>query len=458
MAALALLVLPTAAQARGGALDPSFGGSGRLVISASNEGQAIQPVASAAGPGGTVVAATKRRVYVIGKNGKLKSSFGANGSVRIAPVAGTTFSLASVAADSQGRVLVAGTGTSIFGNSPGPKEFPGPVPASATVYRLLPDGSLDPSFGSGGVTTSTFGQLPPTDLGGQSYSVPAVAVSAMAVDAADRPVLSGMSVSRVTVCNYFTQQLFYTERTFTARLTAEGKEDPSFGVNGVVDANQEDFDEGLAMRPNGDIVVARSTESPCPRFAEGKPPALTVLQESGALRSSFLTKGTSATAFLRTVGLATDPGGRILSLESQVNGEGAGFERLILRRYRADGTLDSSFGKGGSVSPKLPHTETASGASDLAVDAKGRPLIAAVAPGKANGSGFLLMRLTSAGKVDHGFAHNGVARTSFGGSSRTVDPQISIDSRGRIVLGSGLLDKRLNSGYGLAFARFLGGS
>lgn len=464
MAALALLLLPAAAQAHAGSLDRSFGNGGRVTIPASTESEVVDALAAGPGPGNSVIAATNRRVYMLGANGKPQRGFGSNGSVRIVPPVDTTFSVASVAADSRGRVLVAGTSASIFASATTaatPFELiPGLVASSVTVYRLLADGSLDPSFGSGGVATSTLGQLPPVDRSGRSYPVTMTAAIGMAVDSADRPVIGGTSASGVVPCTYLNpDQLCFTYGTFAARLTVQGKVDPSFGTDGAVnDAGLENLGEAFALSPNGDLVLATPTESPYPRTVEGKPPKITILGETGALRSSFPTKGTPEFAALRTIGVATDSRNRILILEPQVNGGGGGLERTVLRRYRRNGTLDPSFGRDGSVSLKLPPRDEGweSSASDLAVDDRDRPLIAAANAENGNSSSLQVTRLTKAGKVDHGFGRAGVAKASFGGPAQAVwYPRIAIDRRERIVLAAGLRDKRLPSGFELGFVRFL---
>jgi hypothetical protein len=77
--------------------------------------------------------------------------------------------------------------------------------------------------------------------------------------------------------------------------------------------------------------------------------------------------------------------------------------------------------------------------------------------GRVVSRGFAVQRLNAAGKQQAWFGRKGIARAGFGRRAKATPTQVQIDSRGRIVVGGTVRAPWLSTGYGLAFARFLGG-
>lgn len=126
---------------------------------------------------------------------------------------------ASIAIDSQGRIVIAGT--SIVGGD-----------ANIFVGRLLSDGKPDMSFGQAGATVLS-------QSGSQN-------VADMVVLADDRVVVTGMST-----------------QPFLARLLSDGTPDPTFGTEGYTQfaLGSMAVVQTMAVSKDGEIFLAGSRES-----------------------------------------------------------------------------------------------------------------------------------------------------------------------------------------------------
>jgi uncharacterized delta-60 repeat protein len=125
---------------------------------------------------------------------------------------------------------------------------------------------------------------------------------------------------------------------------APGDLDPSFGVGGkvVLPFGDEPFGRGVAIQPDGRIVVAGSGGDPA-RFTVSR------LLPDGAPDPSFGAGGTVTTAideFAEARSVAVQPDGKIVAVGSAkgaVNGD------FAFVRYGADGTPDPGFGGGDGI-------------------------------------------------------------------------------------------------------------
>lgn len=152
----------------------------------------------------TCLAANSRRVFRYRANGRPRRYFAGNGRAVIPTPTGMSFQLAGVAVDSRGRVLLAGT-TKPIGATGGSRD------ARVSVYRFMPNGKLDASFGSRGLAGAQLGPMEATGL---------------AVDPHNRPVLTGFSALTPSFCD---STPVYLNTTVVARLTTSGDPDPTFG-------------------------------------------------------------------------------------------------------------------------------------------------------------------------------------------------------------------------------------
>jgi uncharacterized delta-60 repeat protein len=246
-------------------------------------------------------------------------SFGHGGSASFAP---QRFSSGTgVAVDGQGRILVAAT------IDDGPL-----LRIRAAVLRLLPDGSLDPAFGSGGVAT-----IPP----------PAPYVTsraeAIALDAEGRVVIAGEVDDDVPA---------------VARLLGDGTLDPGFASGGILVARGAY--RGLpgtwnSVALSGSSIVLAGAVDGGPPFGTdlGRIAVLARIGDDGVPDAAFASRGflelpIPGVAFASTHAIAIDHRGRIvLGIWRATTIAFPGDVAAAVVRVTAAGTLDETFGSGG---------------------------------------------------------------------------------------------------------------
>src|SRR6266545_965702 len=242
------------------------------------------------------------------------------------------------------------------------------------LVRYNPDGSLDTSFGSGGVVTTAIG--PYGD-----------AARAVALQPDGKLVAAGKAGTLIALTRY----------------NPDGSLDTGFGVGGKVTTSiaapgSEAY--ALALQPDGKLVAAGRTWEE----NQGKIMSMFALvryNPNGSRDTSFGSEGlvwwplydSSARAFA----LALQPDGKLGA---------AGPPNFTLVRYNPDGSLDTSFGVGGRVTTAI---ESASEAHALALQPDGK----LVAAGKG-GNHFALVRYNPNGSLDTSFGSGGVVTTAIG--------------------------------------------
>lgn len=445
--AAALLAPTTALAGAAGSLDRSFHGNGRLAIPAARDAARDRlevtrvpsiPMASAPGPKGELVIANNRRVLRYRADGRPKRRFGGNGRAPIPTPTGMSFELAGVAADSRGRVLVAGTTepTEATGGSQN---------ARVSVYRFKPNGSLDRSFGEGGVAGAALGPME---------------ASGLAVDSRDRPVLSAFSALTPSACN---TKAVYLNTTTIARFTTGGALDPTFGGDGTFTDPLED-PYLPALGPDGNVVYVSTPEARCANFdghGQGGAPLASILSPGGNL--SFRFPVSPAGPFISRVNsLVVDRRNRIVLLATAAPPEGGGIHQRV-RRFLPDGTPDPEFGPPLWSEPGVAPAPNVAGRhfTAVATDRRNRVILVGSAPRREGSrllsSGFAAVRFNAAGKQQSWFGDDGVAKARFGRRAVAGATHVHLDSRGRILVGGTVGAPWLRTGYGLAFARFLSG-
>ena len=237
-----------------GSPDASFG-TGGLVTTSFDTTVGAVVYALAVAPGGKIVAAGSAStlsglgeefgVARYNADGSLDSAFAAGGKeILVAPDFGfdsrppvRRFPLDEahgLAVYSDGRIVLAGTAGFQYDTAPQYRHF--------ALARLLPDGSTDPSFGSGGWVG--------TDFGGDVEGAAAVALL---------PDGHLLAAGTQGVFYPYVPYVYNRSGVGLARYNADGSPDPSFGLGGKVATDfggQLDSAAGLAVQADGKIVVA----------------------------------------------------------------------------------------------------------------------------------------------------------------------------------------------------------
>jgi uncharacterized delta-60 repeat protein len=326
----------------------------------------------------------------------LDPTFGADGVVRtdLTPAEDDGF---AVTIQPDGKIVVAGEA-----------GIGGPNPRFAIV-RYETDGSVDPSFGDGdGKVSIDF--TPRDDF---PYAV--------RIQEDGKIVLAGAAG--------------YTGRNSRfalARLTTDGSLDPTFGGDGTVMTNvtpSYDWANGMALQPNGKIVVVGSVSA---GSDNGKIGVLRY-RSDGSLDPIFGGDG-----IVLTDPTPTYDDGLAVGVEADgqiVVAGGAGFagpnERFVAMAFKADGALDPTFGGDGTVFTDL--TPKADVPFGLEIQDDGRVVVAGGAAQGGADPKFAVVRYERDGSLDPSFKGDGTVITNFtpyddGAYGVAVDPD------GRIVV------------------------
>jgi uncharacterized delta-60 repeat protein len=303
-----------------GSLDPSFG-SGGIVRTPEFPDEVA---ALTLGSDGSIVIAGYEccafvKVFILARylgDGSLDPSFGDGGVVRT-PVSspsshrGEPYALALLP---DGRIAAGGL-----------SEVGDPLTMVFTLAQYLNDGSLDPSFGTGGIVQ--------TPIGAGSSGI-----LALALQSDGSLVAGGFSV----ITDHYAFGL--------ARYLGDGSLDPSFGTAGIVQTDVGPSGlttvHSLALQPDGAIVAGGNSGS-----FDGEVFTLTRYFSDGTLDLSFGASGIVQTPIGDSAiisSIALQPDGSIVA----GGGSGAQFltpKGFTLARYLGDGSLDPSFGLGGIV-------------------------------------------------------------------------------------------------------------
>jgi uncharacterized delta-60 repeat protein len=251
-------------------------------------------------------------------NGTLDPSWGGDGQVITDfNTAGTTYGFArpyAVSIQTDGKVVVVGDAQ------------PTNLPEAIAMARYLPDGTLDNTFSDDGMLVYT----PPTATNGSG-------ALGVAIQSDGKIVLSGYTT------------MFGKSRASVTRLLANGQPDTSF-AGGSVDlqfgANDYQTLTDVNVQPDGKIVVSGFAEADFKTVA-----AVARLNQDGTLDATFGSGGKVVTQ----VGTNENkPAQSILQSDGKIlisgySQNGSGGPAALMIRYNTDGTLDQSFGTGGSV-------------------------------------------------------------------------------------------------------------
>jgi uncharacterized delta-60 repeat protein len=393
-------------------------------------------------------------------NGTPDATFGDGGKVRLHIPPGR-FRSAGAVVDAGNRVLVAGTTA-------------GPAGDIITVVRLTPNGSLDATFGDGGVvrtdlSTGTeqsrdivldrFGRLVvaaqaccqgersfivllrylPDGTLDSTFSDDGIVFSTFTDDQFHDPAAVAVDpFGRIVVAG---KLLFGgNEQVGIARFTNAGHLDPTFHGDGRLATDLFNGATAVTVDALGRITVAGPWFTPTRGLAYMVYMLLRLLP-SGAADSSF---GNGGVTFTDMPGAQQDVPRAVAIHGAGLVAAGSSFwvdvgEEGIrtwtlqsLARYSAVGGADPGFGAGGYQLTFWPGGSLSG--RDVKVDGLGRIVVGAQAfPQSGTPEAFFISRYLPDGNLDNAFGTAGMTLTSFGEDQQTV-AAMGLDSLGRAVL------------------------
>jgi uncharacterized delta-60 repeat protein len=427
-----LLLLAATAFANPGDLDLTFGKGGEVTTDFKGSNEIIN--AAALQPDGKIVTAGIRFVgesavtgdFVVARynsDGTLDRTFGSGG--RVITDFGMTESASAVALQPDGKIVVAG-GT-----------YPGfPFLGFFALARYNSNGSLDTTFGSGGLVIT-------------SFNSEGAFASALVLQP-DGKILAGGT----KYINFTTDDSSDTDFGI-ARYNSDGSLDTSFGVGGEVatDFHQKNDDVfAITLQSDGKIIAVGDSSSAA-TFVDF---ALTRYLADGSLDTTFGTAGKVETDFggknldqARSIVLQTD--GKIVAGGTTVSKNG-GVQQFGIARYNSNGVSDSSFGRRGLATVNFGSAGQT--AHSILLQPDGKLVAVGFSDNESADSDFLMARINSNGSLDSTFGTAGEVRTSFGDLNGGANAGL-LQADGKVIaLGFNATPTR--RGVDFALARYLG--
>lgn len=367
---VALLCYSTAGQAQyQEGLDPYFGTKGITTISET----IIDPSGFDNGliqPDGKIVAASNKHIARFNTDGTLDNSFGVDG-IFYTPISfyygGSYYPYSFFHIDQQlllqpdGKIICVG-----YGWLPAPYRY-------AILLRLLPNGTLDPSFGEGGIVSDS------SSRDNNDWT------SALLMP--DGKILLVANTDTASTRDY----------TVFTRYKSNGVRDSSFGIDGFVTSPQRERLMGdVELQPDGKILVLSDAFSVARYHPAGRPDSTFNYEGFNYIFSGFVAPFSTS--------MALRPDGKIWLAGCTLFGSPTKF---ILARFNTDGSIDSTFNE---VGYKDYETDTGSEnkVRDMLLLPDGKVVLGGRVMNRATKQyNFGLMRIHPDGREDSTFGING---------------------------------------------------
>jgi uncharacterized delta-60 repeat protein len=404
-----------------GVLDTTFGGTGEVFTTVPGAGYAtaigFQYGITVQNPPKLVVAGPANGQFVIARyllsNGSLDTSFGNGGVVTDSFGPGWSEGLAVVVTGGVTpfqpvKITVGGYVGTL--SHPGTNYF--------ALARYTGSGAADTTFG-GGAGKTTIAVRPGHDDEGTALTFQS-----------GKLVLAGLSQSLDGANSDFA----------AARFNSDGSLDTSFGSGGVVLADITDLGSqalGVQVQPDGKIVVAGSASNSVQTVF-----ALARFNPNGVLDETFGTSGGRVTTVVGSgnatadaVSIQTD--GKIVAAGYSFNGADYDF---AVARYNSDGSPDTAFGSAGQVVTPIGSGNDFGRAVAIQADKK-----IVLAGYSYNGAyyDFAVVRYATNGALDTTFGGTGRVTTSIAGAGAqawavSVQADKKIVAAGQAQVGTNL--------------------
>jgi uncharacterized delta-60 repeat protein len=430
---LILLVSVQMVQAADGDLDPTFGTGGTVMTDLGRSTDLANAVAIQADGKLVVVGQTYRNndystedfaVARYNTDGTLDNTFGVRGKVRT-DFPGLAAVPSSVVIQADGKIVVAGGAFPLF-------TFAG----NFQVVRYNSNGSLDTSFGDGGIVTTTFPQ--------GSYAFD------MALQADGKIIAAG------TVFVDFVPGESSDTDFALARYNADGTPDATFGNGGQVMTDfvgLEDDAFSVLIQSDGKIVAVGSANDPATFYDFAAARYLS----NGTIDTTFGVGGRVRTDFgdqdfdrARSAALQSD--GRIVAAGFAISQNGLS-QNFAVARYTSNGVLDTTFSRDGKT--EIDFGNCCQSATKVLLQSDGKIITVGGSNGESSDDDFLLARLNRRGSLDSTFGVGGQVRTSFGDLNGGANGA-ALQSDGKIV-AVGFQATFSNQTVNFALARYLNG-
>jgi uncharacterized delta-60 repeat protein len=372
-----------------GKLDPTFGNNGGKLIAdfgggESGEGLVIQPDGKIIVTGFTASAGeTPANTIVVlryNPDGTLDTTFGGDGGIGTNLDTVTDEVAHAAVVQSDGKIVVAGHSNGNF-----------------NVIRYNPDGTLDSTFGTGGIVT--------TDLGTSVDSAESITLQADG-----KILLGGFSGNAYAL----------------ARYNTNGTLDTTFNTSGAIitpPATGNADGQSVKVQADGKILMGGSVNGDF---------GLVRYNANGTQDTTFGTGGTVATDISggsdvgESVTIQSD--GKILlsGYRNIGTGETATGQDFVVVRYNTDGTLDNTFGTAGKLISDFGGFDNT---ESIALQADGKFII-----GGAIDADFGLARYNANGTLDPTFGNGGKFVTDFFNSSLEIGRSLAVQADGKVVM------------------------
>lgn len=269
------------------------------------------------------------------------------------------------------------------------------------VVRYNLDGSLDTGFGNGGIITTSI-------QNGQDYA------EDIAIQADGKILVAGPTTN-------------VSETAFAlVRYLPNGELDSNFGIGGIVtttfDSNVA-FNQAVAVQGDGKIVTVGFA-----RVGDQDDFALVRYHPGGSLDTGFGSGGKVTTSFSSGNDYGMDVA---IQADSKIvvagrKDYGGANPDFAVARYDLYGNLDASFGSGGKVITSISNNDER--AYELVIQPDGKIVVAGV-----SSYSFSLVCYHPDGSPDTNFGSGGVVTTSVG-SHGDFGPAVTLQANGKILL------------------------
>ncbi len=399
----ALSAFVQSATAAPGDLDLTFGGTGKVTtaiglydkgycVAVQSDGKIIVGGSSSSNLNASYPQFALARYNL---DGSLDTTF--NGSGKVITAMGAQSVAQSIAIQNDGKILATGQSDNIF-----------------VLVRYNPNGSLDTAFNGTGKVTTGYGNGVGSIGNGRSVVI--------------QP--DGKIVVAGTGSTGFTS----TWSDFAlARFNVDGSLDAGFNNTGVVTTDfggEHDHGRCVALQNDGKIIVAGESYT----NGTGTDFALVRYNTDGSLDTTFNVSGKVTTSFGPVGGSSEDIGYSIAIQDDEkivVAGQSSfnGTSYFGLARYNTNGSLDASFGGGGTLTTAIGGY---SSAKSVALQSDGK-IVAAGGTVSGVVNNFAIVRYNSNGSLDTAFHGTGIVTTDFNGGL-AQGAGLALRSDGKLVV------------------------